>query len=463
MLVLQVIVNKLGLRHVRHNKNVVNVSGYISVVGMNRSTFKLKEKGFLAVQSLFYAVANSIEALVPFLLAPILTRSLDTNEYGIWVLFITYATFLRPIVGLTTQDAIRMRFLDFDQKQLDQFTHTVLFVMLTMALIVSAITLVFSDTLASAAKFPASWLVSVVVAAFLYEVFYTALALLQFHHRRRAFLLTQVVQAVLSLVLISAFLLADWGWQGVILGRMLGMGVATLISLRSLGYGPSLFFRIPPRSFYRDIASFGVVYWPAGMVIMAVGMTDKVVAAHYLGVSASAMYGVAALFASAYWVVNHSFVLAWTPWLFRKLKAASTDGMREVVSVSMLYFVLAPIAAAVFYFVSLLIAPILLGEAFHSAIPLMRYIMIAIVLQGFFVHNMKYLHYDKDIRVMSLCSALTIALNLLLSIRWAPEMGIKGIMLATVVSFGVTFLISGLIIIARFTNFHGGVRSVVSR
>ena len=199
------------------------------------------------------------------------------------------------------------------------------------------------------------------------------------------------------------------------------------------------------------------------MVIMAVAMTDKVVAAHYLGVSASAMYGVAALFASAYWIVNHSFVLAWTPWLFKKLKAASEDGMREVISVSMLYFILAPIAAIAFYFISLLVAPILLGEAFHSAIPLLRYIMIAIVLQGFFVHNMKYLHYDKDIRVMSLCSALTIALNILLSVRWAPEMGIRGIMLATVVSFAVTFVISGMIVVARFINFQGGVKSVVSR
>lgn len=413
------------------------------------------------MQSLFYAVANSIEALVPFLLAPILTRALDPSEYGIWVLFITYATFLRPIVGLTTQDAIRMRFYDFDQKQLDQFTHTVLFVMMTMAVVVSAVTLLFSDALASATKFPASWLVSVVVAAFLFEVFYTALALQQFHNRRKAFLLTQVVQAVLSLILISAFLLGGWDWRGVILGRMLGMAAAALISLRTLGYGPSMFLRMPPRSFYRDIASFGVVYWPSGMVIMAVAMTDKVVAAHFLGVSASAMYGVAALFASAYWVVNYSFVLAWTPWLFRKLKSAPTEGTREIVSVSMLYFVLAPIAAVAFYFVSLLIAPILLGEAFHSAIPLMRYIMIAIVLQGFFIHNMKYLHFDKDISVMSLCSALTIALNICLSILWAPEMGIRGIMLATVASFGVTFLVSGMIVIARFVKVQQGVKSVV--
>ena len=428
---------------------------------MIRKIFELKAKKFLAMQSLFYAVANSIEALVPFLLAPILTRTLDPTGYGIWVLFITYATFLRPIVGLTTQDAIRMHFYDFDQKQLDQFTHTILFVMLTMAVIVSGLSFFFRDALASATKFPSGWLLSVVVAAFLFELFYTALALHQFHNRRKDFLWTQVIQAVLSITFISAFLLAGWEWRGVIMGRMLGMAIATIISLRSLGYGPSLFLRVPPRSFYRDITSFGVLYWPAGMVIMAVAMTDKVVAAHYIGVEAAAMYGVAALFASAFWLVNYSFVLAWTPWLFGKLKAAPAKGLREVASVSMLYFVLASIAAVAFYFTSLLVAPILLGEAFHRAIPLLQYIMLAILLQGFFMHNMKFLHFDKSIGVMSACSALTIALNLWLSILWAPGMGLRGIMLATAVSFGATFLISGMLVIARYGNFQERVKAVV--
>jgi O-antigen/teichoic acid export membrane protein len=428
---------------------------------MIRKSFELKAKKFLAMQSLFYAVANSIEALVPFLLAPILTRTLDPTEYGIWVLFMTYATFLRPIVGLTTQDAIRMRFYDFDQKQLDQYTHTVLFVMMAMAVVVSGLTFVFREPLGEAAKFPAGWLVSVVVAAFLFEVFYTVLALLQFHNRRKDFLATQIIQAVLSMTLVSAFLLAGWDWRGVVLGRMLGMGVATLISLRSLGYSPLQYLRIPPRSFYRDITSFAVVYWPAGMVIMAVAMTDKVVAAYYLGVEASGMYGVAALFASAFWIVNYSFVLAWTPWLFRKLKAAPIEGMREVVSVSMLYFVLASIAGVAFYFVSLIAAPVLLGEAFHRAIPLLQFIMVAIVLQGFFIHNMKFLHFEKDIGLMSACSALTIVLNLWLSIRWAPSMGIRGIMIATAVSFGATFLISGMLVVARYSSFRQGIKVFV--
>ena len=428
---------------------------------MLRRAFELKAKKFLAMQSLFYAVANSIEALVPFLLAPILTRSLDPEGYGVWVLFMTYVTFLRPIVGLTTQDAIRMRFYDFDQKQLDQYTHTVLFVMVVMAAVVSGLTFLFREPLGEAAKFPAGWLVAVVLAAFVFEVFYTALALQQFHNRRKAFIGTQIVQAVLSLAFVSAFLLSGWDWRGVVLGRMLGMAIATVISLRTLGYSPLQYLRIPTRSFYRDITSFAIVYWPAGMVVMAVAMTDKVVAAYYIGVEASGMYGVAALFASAFWIANHSFVLAWTPWLFRKLKAAPTEGLREVVSVSLCYFVLASIAGVAFYFISLLVAPILLGEAFHSAIPLLQYIMIAIVLQGFFIHNMKFLHFDKDIGLMSACSALTIVLNLWLCIRWAPTMGIRGIMIATAVSFGVTFLISGALVVARYVNFKQGFKVVV--
>jgi O-antigen/teichoic acid export membrane protein len=427
---------------------------------MNRNAFTSKAKKFLALQSLFYAFANSIEALVPFLLAPILTRMLDPTGYGVWVLFVTYATFMRPVVGLTTQDAIRMRFYEFDQDKLNQFTHTALFVMAILAIIVSGITLLLGEMVAEAIKFPQNWLVSIVIAALLYEMFYTVLALQQFHNNRKTFLATQATQAVLSMVFIVAFLLAGWDWRGVVIGRMLSMAIAIFFALRSLGFTLPKLLRIPERSFYRNIASFGVVYWPAGAVIMAVATTDKVVAAHYLGVEASAMYGVAALFASAFWMVNYSFVMAWTPWLFRKLKLAEQDGLKEVASVSLLYFILSALAAAAFYFFAVLIAPVLLGKAFQSAIGLLPYIMLAIMLQGHFIHNLKFLHFDGRIEQMSVLSALTIGLNLWLSMVWAKQMGISGIILATVVSFGAAFIMSGILVLVRWMPLRKGARVV---
>ena len=412
----------------------------------------MKTKRTLAKQSLFYAVANGVEALVPFLLAPILTRALNPSDYGIWVLFVTYATFMRPLIGLSAQDAIRMRFYDFDEKQLQQFTHTVLFIMVNVMLIGLVGVYLLQDFISVATKFPAVWLISIVIAAFLFEVFYTVLALQQFHGKRLAFLYTQITQAVLSMLFIMLFLWADWGWQGVILGRIIGLTLTAFVSLYRLGFRPGQLLRIPPRSYYRNIASFGVFYVPSGMIVMAMAMIDKVVAAHYLGVAASAIYAVAALFASAFWVVNNSFVLAWTPWLFQRLRGDAPNKLREVLSVSLLYFVTASAAAGAIYAFSLWFAPILLGEDFHSAIPLMKYIMLAILLQGFFMHNMKFLHNYKRVTVMSLCSLVAIVINIWLSITWATEFGIKGIMQATAVSFAVAFIISGVLVIAQITQ-----------
>ncbi len=418
-------------------------------------------KRFLALQSLFYAFANGIEALVPFLLAPILTRSLDPTEYGIWVLFITYATFLRPFVGLTSQDAIRMRFYDFNRKQLDQFTHTIFFVMTLIMIFSTILVFLFRDVLAVVTKFPSHWLVSITITAFLFEVFYTALALFQFHERRLAFLYTQIAQAGLSLGCITAFLVSGWDWRGVILGRMLGMVSASVVSLWSLGYKPSVFFTIPPRSYYRSIAHFGLFYWPSGMVVMAMALIDKMVAVHFISVAAGAFYGVAALFASAFWILNNSFILAWTPWLFRKLKKASGDETSEIVSVSLLYFVVSTVVAGAIYLLSLWIAPLFLGEKFQQAVPLLPYIMGVILLQGFFMHNMKFLHFEKKILIMSAISFSAIVMNTFLSILWAPEMGVEGIMLATAASFGVTFLISGVVVVSRFSALQKGVNTVV--
>lgn len=421
----------------------------------------MDNKKGLAQHTVFYIMANGVEASVPFLLAPILTRTLDQTDYGIWVLFITYATFLRPFIGLTAQDAIRMRFYDFDQKQLEQFTHTLFFVMLGVMAIGAAVALLFRDTLAAISAFPAEWVVSIVIAAFLFEMFYSVLALQQFHGRHVAFFTIQVIQAVLSLGFISALLLSGWSWEGVVVGRMLGLACAVLVALVMLGYRPAKMFRVPRRSFYRSIAKFGLFYAPSGMVIMAMALLDKLIAVHFLGVEAGALYGIAALFASAFWVLNNSFLLAWTPWLFRHLRGIGAEDEREILTVSMLYFVIATLAAGAILLVSLWIAPLLLGARFHEAIPLMPYIMLAILLQGFFMHNMKFLHHDKRILLMSLLSFFALGLNAVLSVSWVSSMGVAGIMIATAVSFGAAFLLSGALLVSTHLHRRKGAMSVV--
>jgi hypothetical protein len=86
--------------------------------------------------------------------------------------------------------------------------------------------------------------------------------------------------------------------------------------------------------------------------------------------------------------------------------------------------------------------------------------MLAIMLQGHFMHNLKFLHFDGRIELMSVLSALTIGLNLWLSILWAKQMGISGIILATAVSFGGAFIMSGILVLGRWMPLRKGARAV---
>jgi len=139
----------------------------------------------LSQNSAFYTFANSIEAFSPFLLAIILTRQLTPEEYGVWVLFIALVTFLRPLVSLTIQDALRMHFFEMGDAERARFAWSSLCLTTACTATFIAVTLVLAKPLSLALSLPAEWLVTIPVAAYLYAMFYFLLAFNQFAPQAR--------------------------------------------------------------------------------------------------------------------------------------------------------------------------------------------------------------------------------------------------------------------------------------
>jgi O-antigen/teichoic acid export membrane protein len=101
----------------------------------------------LAGISVFYSFANSIEALSPFLLAIILTRLMVPEDYGIWVLFVSLVAFLRPVVNLTIQDALKMHFYEMDKARLAAFVVSAFYLSVGSALVLGVLAVTFGDSL----------------------------------------------------------------------------------------------------------------------------------------------------------------------------------------------------------------------------------------------------------------------------------------------------------------------------
>ena len=403
----------------------------------------------LSQNSAFYTFANSIEAFAPFLLAIVLTRKLTPEEFGVWVLFIALVSFLRPLISLTIQDALRMHFYDMDDAERARCGGSALCLTTRCAATFVVIALALARPLSTALRLPAEWLVAIPVAAYLYALFYFVLAFNQFAHMRRRFLSLHVIQTTASLVFIAFFVFNDWGWHGVVIGKICGLGVGCAVGAFWLISG------LPFRKIFRQaphiirLAKFGFLYLPTGMGLVAIPLTDRLIVTHVLGLAENGLYGVAALFGVAVFVAINGILHAWMPWLFRSL--GDWRGLRrEIITVSLIFFALLPLGGVIAYVIAMPVAPIIIGNQFDGAFHMIPWAIAGAVSMGFFFHNQAYLLFKKAILPMSISSFSCIVLNAVLSYYGAIEYGVIGVLAATIVAFSSAALISAAFAIPKY-------------
>ncbi len=403
----------------------------------------------LSQNSAFYTFANSIEALSPFLLAIILTRQLTPAEFGVWVLFIALVTFLRPLVSLTIQDALRMHFFEMDDAERARFVWSALCLSLVCAAVFIGIALLLAQPLAVALKLPAEWLVTIPLAALLYAIFYFLLAYNQFAHIRRRFLGLHVVQTAASLVFIAILVLNGWGWTGVVIGKIGGLAVGC--TMGAIGLARSLpiqrIITQPPQ--IMRLAKFGLLYLPTGMGLVAIPLTDRLIVTHVLGMAENGLYGVAALFGVAVFVAINGILHAWMPWLFSSL-ANWPGSRREIFGVSLVFLAILPLGGFIAYLIAMPLAPIVIGNQFDGAFHMIPWAIAGTVSMGYFFHNQASLLYRKAIFPMSVSSFSCIILNAVLSYYGALKYGVTGVLAATIGAFLIAALISAAFIFLRY-------------
>ena len=407
----------------------------------------------LAGISLFYSFANSIEALSPFFLAILLTRFLAPEDYGIWVLFLSLVGFLRPIVNLTIQDALKMQFYEMDRQKQATFVVSALYISIGSALALALVTVLFNDSLSALVSFPAPWLISIVVATYLNVNFYFILAFNQFAEKRSRFIALQFVQSLSSLAIIATLVFLGWSWQGVILGKIAGLGIACLVGFVWLAEELRLDLRTACRDQMKSLIRFGLLYLPTGFGLVAVPLTDRLIISHVLGLGENGLYGVASLFGSALFVAINGFLHAWMPWLFKRLGELQANYRKEVTSVSLSFILLLPALGIFFYLVSMIAAPYLIGPSFAKSFDLIPWAIAGTVAMGYFYHNQAFLHLRKAVLPMSISSLSCILLNVYLSYYGAILYGVAGVLAATIAAFAVSSVISGIYITFHYNIF----------
>ena len=403
---------------------------------------RVKMAGLLG-SSLVYAFAQGIEGFVPLLLLPLLTRFLTPTEYGIWVLFVSAFSFMRPLIGLTLQDAVRMRFHELDAHTLSKFVVTSLVISTVLLALTLTVGSIFSPQLAAFAKFPEQWLWSIAVAAYLHGFFYTCLALLQFRGERKRFAAAQLLQTALTLVFSVALVLTGWAWQGVIMARISGLLIAVCIIAKYMLRDIS--FEIAPnvsRAYTKELLWFGLRYLPAGLSVVIIPLTHRLLIAHMVSVEEASLFAIGAQFGMALLVIVAGFIFAWQPWLFKRLATRGAQDRKEITRVSLIFYISLPLLALAISGVATLLAPLLIGERFLLSTSYIFWMTIAAVFEGYYRHNQAFIHFTKRVELMSIASLIALALNAILGYMLIGRYGGIGAAWATALAYAVAALVS---------------------
>ncbi|MEW6996855.1 lipopolysaccharide biosynthesis protein [Colwelliaceae bacterium BS250] len=331
-----------------------------------------------------YLVTNIINAAIPFLLLPILTRVLTPSDYGLITMFALVVTLLGAFAGLSIHGAVNIRFFKMSKQELSEYICGSLSILIASSSFIFLLILLCSDVFYKFTLLPKEWLLLACAVAGCQFLINIKLALWQVRKQAVRYgvfkILLSLGNALLSLYFI--FMITE-NWGGRALGIAFSVFVFAIISLILLFKNKDLTLKLN-KNHITDALKFGVPLIPHTLGAVAISMVDRFLIANVLGENAVGIYMVGLQMAMVLAIVADAFVKAYSPWLYQTLNAETPETKQLVVGISYLVFFCFLLSIIPAYIFLKLVFTFFIGEAFLEAIDYIAWFLIGYAFIGMY-------------------------------------------------------------------------------
>lgn len=399
----------------------------------------------LAGDAAIYTFSNFAVAGVPFVLMPILTRTLSPEAYGSVAMFSVVVSLLAVCVGVNVHGAVMVRFFDRGAFRMSDYVTSCLMILAASSVVVATGIFLFADVLERVTALPLRWLlVAALVAAFQFVV-QVQLVLWQSSKQPKKYGLLRVGQAgsdgVMSVILVVALALS---WQGRLAGMALAWALAAAGALWLMGREGWL-SRAPSAACAKDALRYGVPLLPHALGALLLGMADRFLVTNLLDVGSTGLYVVAVQVGMVLAIAADAFNRAFAPWLMETLQQANQDRKQQIVRYTYAYFAVILAVAAVGTVLAPYLLGVLVGPGYQSVAPIIGYILFGNAFMGMYYMVTNYVFL---VRRTELLSALTlVAGTATVGLNWylITHRGITGAAQAFMIGQALLFLGTWLI------------------
>ncbi len=375
-----------------------------------------------------YLTTNIIKALIPFLILPILTRYLSTEEYGQVAIFQTFLALISSVVGLNTVGAASRKFYDdVDSQVLRRFNGSCLQILLLSSSLFFFGVNIFKDELKGFLQIPLSWIMTAVLINSLCYI--TSLRLGQWQIRKKAkqygylAVSESSVNMGLSLLLLVVFKL---GADSRVIAQLLACFISFIISLYLLFKDNLISIFVWDKSYIKEALSFGVPLLPHTFGLFLIAMTGRFVINNYLGLSEAGIYMVAVQLSTSMSIVFDAINKAYVPWLFERLKYEDNQEKRRIVRNTYVYFITILIVVAFAFALGPFIVTLIAGEKYKSAGDVIGWLCLGQAFGGMYLMVTNYNFYAKKTKNLAMVTIATGIINVPLLLIFVNKFGIVG-------------------------------------
>jgi O-antigen/teichoic acid export membrane protein len=400
----------------------------------------LKSKLFRS--SGIYTITSLINASIPFLLIPLLTRKLSTEEYGILSMTTIVLNILTPLVGFSAIGSINRKYFDSENKHFSRYVGNSIYILLISSICLFIGAYFLGAKVSEYTQIPIAWLYAIIIIAIAQFVNLVLLTIWQASEKPIKFGAFQVAQSVLNLGLTFIFIYSlGYNWEGRVISQIIATGFFTLIAIYILYSTGYLKFEYNFEDI-KDILKFGAPLIPHTLGGLLIAFTDRILIANLINISETGVYTLAYQIGSIIGILCTSFINAYVPWLYNNLNKNSEEIKLKIVKFTYIYFVVLSLGA--FIFIQLLTVGLdfLVGKEYSNALSYSLWIILGYVFNGMYLMIAGFIFYAKKTGMLSIITILVSLLNIPICYFMLLEYGTIGASFSMTIVYFITFALT---------------------
>jgi O-antigen/teichoic acid export membrane protein len=401
-------------------------------------------KSSIFKRTIIYTFSASLNALVAFLLLPVLTRYLSPFDYGVVETFMAVVACLTGVVIIGGNTLMSRDYFVLEGSARQEYAGNILgmiFIASVSLLILYIFSSIWEDFWSNILKISNALIILAIVVSCGNAVVAMLSTTFQLEKKAVSYAIFMNSRTFFEISL-SLFLIIGVGltWDGRISGiaaSIILFGAAALYLFKSRNITIHL-----PTKYGKQILLLGAPLILSHLGGWVYGMVDKIMINNLIGVDATGLYSVGYRFGMVVMMVETAFSLAWLPFFFENIAQKKHENNVKIVKATYIYILFLIFFSVSFGLLGKYLLYFMVDERFFGAAQFIFLISIAYCFDGIWKMFLGYIIFLGRMKTYSTITIVAAIIQIILNYIMINAFGLIGAAWATFISMMIGALIT---------------------